>query len=184
MWVPCDQKAIFRTKLVKKLTLVSLLVKKLTVVSLLVLACVFRFLYQPRRKIGEKHIFVNTAISRKVVVKSTRNNPKYCGWLWIHCSSKKFQRRAGKGMDERLRVLTESVKSKFDNYSVRNSVLIISHITFRDCHVHIFFPTTILEIAVFALSAFGSMKNKRCRHFQRNKLLLFTVKKVTLPGDL
>ena len=52
-------------------------------------------------------------------------------------------------MDERLRVLTESVKSKFDSYSVRNSVLIISHITFRDCHVHIFFPTTILEIAVY-----------------------------------
>ena len=30
---------------------------------------------------------------------------------------------------------------------VRNSVLIISHITFRDCRVH-FFPTTFLEIAV------------------------------------
>ena len=26
----------------------------------------------------------------------------------------------------------------FDNYSIRNSVLIISHITFRDCRVHIF----------------------------------------------
>ena len=72
MWVPCDQKAIFRTRLVKKLTLVSLLV----------LVCVFRFLYQPRRKIGEKDIFMNTAISRKVVVKSARDNPaKYCGWL-------------------------------------------------------------------------------------------------------
>ena len=82
MWIPCDQKAIFRTRLVKKLTLVSLLVKKLTLVSLLVLACVFRLLYQLRRKIGEKDIFVNTAISRKVVVKSARDNPaKYCGWL-------------------------------------------------------------------------------------------------------
>ena len=30
---------------------------------------------------------------------------------------------------------------------VRNSVLIISHITFRDCRMH-FFPTTFLEIAV------------------------------------
>ena len=30
---------------------------------------------------------------------------------------------------------------------VRNSVLILSHITFRDCRVH-FFPTTFLEIAV------------------------------------
>ena len=87
-------------------------------------------------------------------------------------------------MDKCLQVLKESVKSRFDSYSVRNSVLIISHITFRDCHAHIFFPTTILEIAVYALSAFGSMKNKRCRHFQRNKLLLFTVKKITLPGDM
>ena len=30
---------------------------------------------------------------------------------------------------------------------VRNSVLILSHITFRDCRAH-FFPTTFLEIAV------------------------------------
>ena len=37
-----------------------------------------------------------------------------------------------------LRVLKESNKSRFDSYSVRNSVLIISHITFRDCRVHIF----------------------------------------------
>ena len=37
-----------------------------------------------------------------------------------------------------LRVLKESNKSRFDSYSVRKSVLIISHITFRDCRVHIF----------------------------------------------
>ena len=37
-----------------------------------------------------------------------------------------------------LRVLKESSKSIFDSYSVRNSVLLISHITFRDCRVHIF----------------------------------------------
>ena len=41
-------------------------------------------------------------------------------------------------MDVCLRVLKESNKSRFDSYSVRNSVLIISHITFRDCRVHIF----------------------------------------------
>ena len=46
-----------------------------------------------------------------------------------------------------LRLLKESNKSKFDSYSVRNSVFIISHITFRDCRVHNFF-TTFLEIAV------------------------------------
>ena len=51
-------------------------------------------------------------------------------------------------MDICLRVLKESNKSKFDSYSVRNIVLIISHITFWDCRVHIF-PTTFLEIAVY-----------------------------------
>ena len=37
-----------------------------------------------------------------------------------------------------LRVVRESSKSIFDSYSVGNSVLLISHITFRDCQVHIF----------------------------------------------
>ena len=41
-------------------------------------------------------------------------------------------------MDVCFRVLKERNKSRFDSYSVRNSVLIISHITFRDCRVHIF----------------------------------------------
>ena len=54
---------------------------------------------------------------------------------------------AGEAIDVCLRVLKESNKSRFDRYSVRNCVLNISHITFRDCRVHIF-PTTILEIAV------------------------------------
>ena len=37
-----------------------------------------------------------------------------------------------------LRVLKEINKSRFHSYSVRNSVLIISHITFRDCRMHSF----------------------------------------------
>ena len=41
-------------------------------------------------------------------------------------------------MDVCLRVLKESNKSRFDSYSVRNSALIISHVTFRDCRLHIF----------------------------------------------
>ena len=36
-----------------------------------------------------------------------------------------------------LRLLKENNKSRLDSYHVRNSVLIISHITFRDCRVHI-----------------------------------------------
>ena len=41
-------------------------------------------------------------------------------------------------MDVCLRVLKESSKSRFDSYSFKSSVLNISHITFRDCHVHVF----------------------------------------------
>ena len=37
-----------------------------------------------------------------------------------------------------LRVLKESHKDRFDSYSVRNSELIVSHITFRNCRVHNF----------------------------------------------
>ena len=37
-----------------------------------------------------------------------------------------------------LSVLKESNKSRFDSYSVRNSVLTISHITFQDCRMYIF----------------------------------------------
>ena len=80
-----------------------------------------------------------TAISRKVVAKSARDNPeRYCGWFWIHCCPKKFKKRIREATDVCLRELKESNKSRFDSYSVRNSVLIISHITFRDCRVHIF----------------------------------------------
>ena len=45
---------------------------------------------------------------------------------------------AGEAMEMCFRVLKESNKSRFDSYSVRNSELIESHITSRDCRVHIF----------------------------------------------
>ena len=90
-----------------------------------------------------------TAISRKVVGKKcTRQSRKV---LWMVLSSlffKEFERVAREAMDLYLRVLKESNKSRFDSYSVRNSVLLISLITFRDCRVHIF-PTAFLEIAVY-----------------------------------
>ena len=42
----------------------------------------------------------STAILRKVVGKSTRDNPeRYCGWLWGLCSSKKFERRVREATD-------------------------------------------------------------------------------------
>ena len=54
---------------------------------------------------------------------------------------------AREAIDVCLRVLKESNKSRFDRYSVRNSILIISHITFRDCRVYIF-SYKLFEIAV------------------------------------
>ena len=59
-----------------------------------------------------------TAISRKVVGKSARDNPeRCCGWFWEHFSSKKFERMVGEAMDIRLRVLKECSKSRFDSFT-------------------------------------------------------------------
>ena len=79
-----------------------------------------------------------TAISRKVFGKSACDDPvRYYGSFRVHCS-KNFERMARKAIDLSLLVLKESNENRFDSYSVRNSVLIISHIAFRDCRVHIF----------------------------------------------
>ena len=61
-------------------------------------------------------------------------------------------------MDICLQVLKESNKSRFDSYKVRNSVLIISHITFRDVACT-FFPTTFLEIAVYSTGSSCGFKS-------------------------
>ena len=84
-------------------------------------------------------------LSEKVLA----NNPeRYCRWFWVHCSSNNFERMTRKAIDVFfLWVPKESNKSSLDSFSVRNSVLIISHITFQDCRVRIF-PTIFLEIAV------------------------------------
>ena len=74
--------------------------------------------------VPQKSQFVpHTAISGKVVGKSARDNPeRYCGWVLVHCFSNKFQTMAREAMDVGLRVLQESNKSRFDSYSVRNSI--------------------------------------------------------------
>ena len=93
-----------------------------------------RFMYWSSRSCHSWY----TAISWKVVGKSACDNPEmYCGWFWVHCSSKKVDRMAWEAIDICLRVVKENNKSRFDSYKVRNSVLIISHITFQDCRVHI-----------------------------------------------
>ena len=80
-----------------------------------------------------------TAPWRKVVGRSERDNPeRYYGWFWVHCSLKNFERKAREAKELCLRMLKESNNRRFNSYSVRNSLLIISHIAFRDCRVHIF----------------------------------------------
>ena len=50
------------------------------------------------------------AILRKVVRKSTRDNPeRYCRWFWVHCSSKTFERMAR----EAYRRMFASAKGKW-----------------------------------------------------------------------
>ena len=72
--------------------------------------------------------------------KNARDDPeRYGGWFCVHSSSsRKFERMAREAMDVCLLVLKENSKNRFDSYSVGNSVLIISHITFLDFRVHIF----------------------------------------------
>ena len=93
----------------------------------------------PDTHCGDSYVSVRLQLFReRLSEKSARDNPeRYCGWFWIHCFSKKFERMTREATEVCLRVLKESNKSRFDSYSVRNSVLIISHITYRDCRVHI-----------------------------------------------
>ena len=55
---------------------------------------------------------------------------RYCGRFWVHCSSKKFERMAREAMDVCLLLLKENNKSRFDSFSVRNSVFIIPILPF------------------------------------------------------
>ena len=96
-----------------------------------------------------------TAISRKVVGESALDNrEKYRGLFWVRCSSKKFERMAREAIDVCLRMLKESNNGRFDSCSVRNSVFIISHITFRDCRVHSFSDNLSQNSCIFMVRAF------------------------------
>ena len=86
-----------------------------------------------------------------------------CGWgsFAVLYSSLFFKEiwnngRRSEAMDVWLRVLKESNKSRFGSYSVRNSVLIISHITFRDCRVHIFSDNLSRNICIRKGNDFAS----------------------------
>ena len=82
--------------------------------------------------------FVQLYFEKGCREKSTRQSQMLLWVFRVHCSSKTFERMTREATEIRLRVLEESNKSRFDSYSVRNCILIICHITCRDCHVHIF----------------------------------------------
>ena len=88
----------------------------------------------------ENILFFLTAISRKVVGKSARDNPESysAGDFEFTVLQRLIERMAREAMNICLRMLKESNKSRFDSYSARNSELIVAHINFRDCRVHIF----------------------------------------------
>ena len=79
-----------------------------------------------------------------------------CTWqarkvLWMVLSSPFFKEILRNVETSHRRMLVRdkgSNKSRLDSYIVRNRVLIISHITFRDCRVHIL-SDNLLEIAVY-----------------------------------
>ena len=79
--------------------------------------------------------------------KSAHDNPeRYCGWFWVYCSSKKFERMAREAMDISLLVLKKKTTKVGSTATVvRNSVLVISHIAIRDCRVHTFFRQLFLN---------------------------------------
>ena len=95
------------------------------------------------------HDLLYTAVSRKVVGKSARDNPeRYCGWFCLPCSPKKFERMAREATDICWRVLMESNKSRFDSYSREEQC--IDHIPYYLSGLsRAHFPTTSLEIAVY-----------------------------------
>ena len=84
--------------------------------------------------------FIYSYLEKGCRKKCTRQSRKVL--LVVLSSPLTFQRNL-KEWQERpwtvcLRVLKKSDKSRFDSYSVRKSVMITSHISLRDCRVHIF----------------------------------------------
>ena len=80
---------------------------------------------------------------------------------------------AQEAVDVCLRVLEESSKRRFDNDTVRNSVLIISHITSRRCRVHSFADnlsrsSCILNSVIHLLNNWGQIDNNKSFYRQRH----------------
>ena len=91
---------------------------------------------------------MSTAISRKVVGKTARDNPEsIVGGFEFSFFQRNLKELARKAMEMCLRVLKERNKSRIDSYSHQEQC--IDHIPYylSGLSLH-FFPTTFLEIAV------------------------------------
>ena len=88
------------------------------------------------------YTFWHTAISRKGVGKSARDNPKrYCGLFWVSFFFKEIWKNGTWGTWGHGHMFCERKAPQITDSTatiVRNSVLIIFRVIFRDCRVHIF----------------------------------------------
>ena len=94
-----------------------------------------------------------TAILRKVVGRSACDNPKrYCGWFWVHSSSKKFERTGRETMDICLRTTIVVSGTVYWLHPILPFRIVMCTI----------FPTIFLEIAlhvhVYALHCMSQMQ--------------------------
>ena len=90
-------------------------------------------------KFTDKLYSVNSYFEKGCRKKCTRQSRKVLGVVLSSLFFKEIWRNGTRGKDVCFRMLKESSNRRFDSYFVSNSVLIISHITFRESRVHIFF---------------------------------------------
>ena len=92
---------------------------------------------------------LHTAISRKVVGKSARDNSeRYCEWFWVLWSLKKFETMAREAMDVCLQLLKERTKVGSIASVSRTVYWSYRHITFQDCRVHNLYRNSCISIAL------------------------------------
>ena len=90
-------------------------------------------------KLTDKLYSVYSYFEKGCRKKCTRQSRKVLGVVLSSLFFKEIWRNGTRGKDVCFRMLKESSNRRFDSYFVSNSVLIISHITFRESRVHIFF---------------------------------------------
>ena len=102
----------------------------------------------------DAHPIEYTAISRKVVGKSARDNPeRHCGWFWIHCSSEKFERIGSKGSENVFASANGKQQKQVRQPQSPGTVYLSYPILPSGIVACTFFLTTFLEIAVYNSNA-------------------------------